>query len=122
MHYTRIYSDSEGESHFEDVEIEMTEVNLVPPAPPLFMAGLEPASQVSFLSCPPGWNGPPHRAPKPSVYLALEGEWEFETSDGEKRRFKAGQILRTEDVTGKGHASRVVSETPGLAGVVQLLE
>ena len=122
MHYTRIYADAEGESHFEDVEIRMVEVNLVPPAPALNMAGFEPASQVSFLSGPPGWYGEPHRAPKPSIYFALEGEWEFGTSDGEKRRLGPGAILRTDDVTGKGHSSRVVSDVPALVGVVQLVE
>jgi len=122
MHYTRIYADADGESHFEDVDIEMMEVDLVPPAPPLLMAGYEPAAQVSFVCGRPGWYGEQHRAPRPSVYFALEGEWEFETSDGEKRRFGPGTIIRTEDITGKGHISRVVSDVPALAGVVQLAE
>jgi hypothetical protein len=122
MHYTRIYADAAGESHFEDVDIRMVAVDLVPPAPPLNMAGYEPARQVSFLSAPPGWYGEPHRAPRPSIYFLLEGEWEFETSDGEKRHFSPGAILRTDDVTGKGHISRIVSDIPALAGVVQLAE
>ena len=35
MIYTRLYSDANGESHFEDVGIELTLTNYAPPAPPL---------------------------------------------------------------------------------------
>ena len=35
MIYTRLYSDAHGESHFEDVGIELTLTNYAPPAPPL---------------------------------------------------------------------------------------
>ena len=122
MHYTRLYSDAEGESHFEDVEIHMVEVDLIPPAPPLDLAGFEHASQVSFLSAPPGWYGEPHRTPEPSIYFALKGEWEFGTSDGDKRRITPGSIVRVEVTKGKGYTSRVVSGTPALVGVVQLAE
>ena len=120
MRYVRIFADSEGESHFEDVDIPMTPVEMIPPAPPLNLAGFEPANQVSFLSGPPGWYGEPHRAPKPSIYFCLQGEWEIETSDGERRRFGPGAVLRTDDTTGKGHITRVIGEQAALAGVVQL--
>ena len=35
MKYTRVYADSNGESHFEDVEVEFSSVDFAPPAPPL---------------------------------------------------------------------------------------
>jgi hypothetical protein len=35
MKYLRIYADVSGESHFEDVNIKLTQTDFAPPAPPL---------------------------------------------------------------------------------------
>ena len=35
MNYTRLYTDEHGESHFADVEIELTSVDYAPSAAPL---------------------------------------------------------------------------------------
>ena len=35
MMYTKIFSDDEGETHFEDVEVELESINYAPPAPSL---------------------------------------------------------------------------------------
>jgi quercetin dioxygenase-like cupin family protein len=86
------------------------------------LAGFQVARQVSFLREDAGWYGEQHRAPAPSLYFVLEGELEFETSDGESRRLAAGSVLRTDDTTGKGHATRVVSDGGVLLGVVQLAD
>ena len=40
--------------------------------------------------------------------LYLSGEIEAEVSDGDVRRFGPGSITLVEDLSGKGHASRVV--------------
>ena len=122
MQYARIYADSEGNSHFETVDVKFFSVDLLPPAPPVGLAGFEPATQISFLSEGPGWRGPLHCAPKRSYYLFLRGEVEIETSDGDKRRFGPGDILRTDDTTGKGHRTHVVSDVPVLVSVVQLAD
>ena len=120
MRYVRIYADQDGESHFEDVSVKFYAVNLLPPAPPVNLAGFQGAKQVSFLREEPGWHGAPHTAPSPSLYFLLEGELEITASDGETRRLGPGAILRTDDVTGKGHATRVVGDNAALLGVVQL--
>ena len=36
----------------------------------------------------------------------MHGEIEIETSLGDKRIFKAGEVLLVEDTTGKGHKTR----------------
>ena len=38
MKYLRLYADKEGESHFEDVSVDMSSVELAPPAPPMNVA------------------------------------------------------------------------------------
>ena len=53
--YTRLYSDAHGESHFEDVEIDLTLTEYAPPAPPLELSSITPAKQFGFMNTPAGW-------------------------------------------------------------------
>jgi hypothetical protein len=50
--YTRIYSDAAGESHFENVEVELKPVDFAPPAPPAQLASPILAEQVILLILP----------------------------------------------------------------------
>ena len=120
MKYVRLYADSNGESHFEDVGVKFTLADFAPPAPPLNVSALTPASQFGFLSAPPGWYGDWHPAPRRQFIFYLAGEIEAEVSDGEVRRFGPGSVTLVEDTTGKGHTSRVVSSGEVLGVVVQL--
>lgn len=118
--YVRLYADRSGESHFEDLEEELTLTNFAPPASPAYLSSFTPAAQTGVLAAPSGWHGDWHPSPARNLFFVLSGEWEIEASDGEVRRFGPGNILRVEDTTGKGHASRVISESESLAGMVQL--
>lgn len=120
LKYTRVYADEEGESHFEDVEVGMSEVVFAPPAPPLRLSEFMESSRFSFLSAQPGWFGDWHPAPSRQFMLHLQGEVEAEVSDGEIRRFGPGSATLVEDTSGKGHRSRVVGEQEVLLAVVQL--
>jgi len=51
-----------------------------------------------------------HHAPQRQFIIMLDGEIEIETSRGEKRRFRAGDILLAEDTTGKGHRTRSIDK------------
>jgi hypothetical protein len=120
MHYVRIYADSDGESHFEDVEVSLKPVDFAPPAPLLHASAFTPASQFGFLSAPPGWFGDWHLPPRRQILFFLSGENELEVSDGEVRYFGPGSVLLVEDTTGIGHRSRIVGSDWALAAVVQL--
>jgi len=120
--YTRLHSDAEGESHFEDVEIDLTLTDYAPPAPPLSLSSSTPATQFGFMNAPGGWSSDWHPATARTIFFVLSGEWEVTASDGEARRFEAGSVLLVEDTTGKGHSSRVVSQTDSLAVMVQLAD
>lgn len=111
MKYTRIYSDASGESHFEDVETELAPANFVASAPPMDLSAPVPATQFGFINTATGWSSDWHPAPGRNFFFILSGEWEVTTSDGETRRFVKGNAVLTEDTTGKGHASRVISES-----------
>lgn len=120
MQYTRLYADSNGESHFEDVEIEMTPVAFAPPAPPVNLSAFTAATQFGFLSTPIGFFGDWHPTPKRQMFFYLSGQVEVEVSDGEVRRFGPGSVTLVEDTSGKGHTSRAVGKDEILLAVVQL--
>ena len=122
FNYVRLYSDADGESHFEDLDVELSAVEFAPPAPPLNLSPFMPASQAAFFGAPAGWRGNWHPSPARNLFVILSGEWEVEASDGTVRRFGPDSVLLVEDTTGKGHASRVVSDTSSIAVVVQLQE
>ena len=98
---TRIYSDAEGESHFEDNAIPMERSGEIGSLSETF-----PAKGVIFREVESSYDYDFHNAPQKQYIVLLDGEIEIETSLGEKRRFKAGEILLVEDTTGKGHKTK----------------
>ena len=51
-----------------------------------------------------------HPAPDKRWLIILSGEMEIGLGDGTKHRFHAGDIRLIEDVTGRGHTTRYVTE------------
>ena len=122
MKYVRIFTDESGESHIEDVEAELIARDFAPPAPPIDLSPMMPATGVAFVRFPAGWYGDWHPTPLRQVFVYLAGEVEGETSDGERRRFGPGSVTLAEDTTGKGHRSWVVGDADALLVVAQLPE
>ena len=120
--YTRLYSDQDGESHFEDLTVELTAVDYAPPAPALLFADLGAAAHAAFLGGPADWEGEWHRSSGRRLFVVITGQWEIEASDGEKRSFGPNDVLLVEDTTGTGHNSRVISDADSLALVVEMTE
>jgi quercetin dioxygenase-like cupin family protein len=109
VRYTRLYADG-GESHFEDVEIDLHEAAYAPPAPPFRVSDPSPATSIAMTTLPSGWFGDWHPTPRLQWWFQLSGELEVTVSDGETRRFVAGDIVRVEDTTGQGHTTRVIGD------------
>lgn len=120
MKYAVLYSDAEGNSHFRDVEVGFKSVNFAPPAPPVGLSDYMPASQMVFFHIPSGWFGDWHPAPKRQFFCCLTGEAELTTTDGEKRIFRSGDVFLLEDISGKGHQTKVVGKIDFVAAIVQL--
>ncbi len=120
MKYSRIYADPAGEAHFEDVEVELAQVNFAPPAPPLNLSSFSPALQYAFCSFPAGWRGDWHPTPQRQIFFILSGEIAVRVGDGEMQHLGAGSAVLLEDATGKGHISWIMSKTDALTAVVQL--
>ena len=120
MKYGILYTDKNGESHFKDGEIGFEMVNFAPPAPPVGLSSYMPASQLVFFKIPSGWFGDWHPAPKRQFFCCLSGKFELTATDGETRVFGSGDVFLLEDITGKGHKSKVTSKEDFIAGIVQL--
>ena len=120
MQYVRMYTDSEGESHFEDVNLEFALGDYSPPTPPVFVSPFTPATQVGFLSAPAGWVGGWHPVPRRQMCFCLVGEMELEVSDGEVRRCPAGSVVLAEDTVGRGHQTRIVGSQDFVMAVALL--
>ncbi len=101
MRITRIWADDAGESHYEDMEVELKTSG------PLgrFSAPLAVASMI-LRENDPGYDLDWHVAPRRQYIAMLAGLVEIRVSDGEIRTFGPGEILLVEDTTGKGHKSR----------------
>ena len=120
MKYTRIYCDVDGESHFEDVYVEVAPVDFAPPASPLNLAAPLEAERAVLCEFPAEWFGDWHPAPRRQFIFQMSGELEVQVSDGEIRRFSAGSLGLLEDTSGKGHLTRVVGNSGVDAVFVQL--
>jgi quercetin dioxygenase-like cupin family protein len=122
MKYTRLYNDDTGESYFETLEFEFQAVDFAPPAPPLDISSFGQAEQSFIIRAKPGWEGDWHPAPYRQLHFYLAGEVEAETSTGEIRRIKAGEVILVEDTFGKGHRSRVIGSAEVIIAAVKLAD
>jgi hypothetical protein len=119
--YQRIYSDEQGESHFDEVEVTFTPVEYAPPQPPMNYVSLFPATGCHLIGGPGGGDFDEfHNAPRRQMLCMLQGQSEMRTSDGNSRIFNAGDMVLVEDTTGKGHSSRFTSKEDAVALVVAL--
>lgn len=107
FHYTRLYADVDGHSRFEEKAIQMKSSGTIG-----FLSEMIPVEGIIFREVEPAYDYDFHNAPQRQFLVLLDGEIEIETSLGEKRIFRAGEILLLEDVTGKGHRTRNVQQKP----------
>jgi hypothetical protein len=107
MKCLRIYSTADGESHFDEVEISTSSVQVHPNAAAFEVSANYGATRIRFTRIPSGagqvdW----HTVPERVLTVRLDGSAEYQTSDGDKRRVPAGGFVLFEDTHGKGHQSR----------------
>lgn len=104
MTYIRLYAGPDGESHFEDVEIDLPEETPWGSV----LSTMMPAKGIIFRRSPVGHFIDWHVAKSRRFVITVSGVGEKTASDGEVRRLGPGSILLAEDTTGKGHITRVV--------------
>ena len=103
MKYLRICCDAEGQSHISEHEWDMHEEDFSPPSPPGYVTDPMPASEVTIMHHPAGYQDVWHPVPGRVLVTVLKGEIRLQTSDGDSRIVEPGTQLIFEDTTGKGH-------------------
>jgi hypothetical protein len=98
---TRIYADANGESHFENMSIALTDHGGIGS-----LSALWKVNGLMFREVDAAYNYDFHTAPQKQFIILLEGSIQIETSLGEIRLFGAGDILLVEDTAGKGHRTK----------------
>src|SRR6266436_1828625 len=101
---TRLYTGADGQSHAEDADVAWRPAKL--------RAELNESESVKvtaaqFLRWPHGfvWEG--HPASKRQYVIIVSGRGEVDVVGGKKVQLVPGRVLSAEDVTGKGHTTRV---------------
>lgn len=101
MTITRIFATPDGASHFENMDVRLTDAGEIG-----FLSEGLPASGIIFRETAADYDYGWHHAPARQFVILLNGEIEVEVSDGEVRRFSGGDVLLLEDTFGRGHQTR----------------
>src|SRR5262245_59233113 len=101
---TRLYTGADGQSHAVDMEVAWRPAKLrgeLNESEPLKAIGAQ------FLRWPRGfvWEG--HPASKRQYVIVISGRGQVDVVGGKKVQLEPGRVLLAEDVTGKGHTTRV---------------
>jgi quercetin dioxygenase-like cupin family protein len=111
--FARIYTGPDGESHFEDLTATIIDGRFGPTA-------LQEAQGILFTRQRPGNLSEWHTAPRRQYVIGIAGEVEIVTGDGSSMRFRPGDVLLAEDLTGRGHTTRVVGDSMRISAMVPL--
>jgi uncharacterized cupin superfamily protein len=110
MKIVRIYSGDDGQTHFQDLDVEAfakLAVNIGPGDIRVNRGGRPALADF-------------HNAPRRQYVVMLSGVTEIEIGDGSKRRLEPGDVLVAEDLTGQGHITRSVGQEPRVSLAVPL--
>jgi hypothetical protein len=116
--YARLYCSADGNSHFQDVTVELRSTEFAPPAPPINIGSDIAASKTFFGGFGAGWGAQDlekhlnHPTPAIQFGIVLRGTFSITTTDGETRRLAPGSVFRLEDTAPcKGHITVVGDQT-----------
>jgi quercetin dioxygenase-like cupin family protein len=98
MKIMRVYTGSDGQSHFDEVDVETDK--------------LQPGEGIVFRHVAADYVNAWHTAPRRQYVINLAGESEVEVGDGTTRRLSPGDIYLADDTSGRGHISRAIGNQP----------
>jgi quercetin dioxygenase-like cupin family protein len=112
MSITRLYTGTDGQTHIEELDL----------ASHPELTTLQAAKGIVFRTTQPGYFSDWHNAPRRQFVITLEGEVEIGLGDGSIHRFGPGHVTLAEDLTGKGHTTRVVGNQPRMTATIPLAD
>jgi quercetin dioxygenase-like cupin family protein len=99
---THLFTGPDGQTHAEEMEAKFA------PGAGNDVYKLAANAGAELHRAPPGRVSDWHTAPRRQYVITLSGHGELEVSEGKKISVGPGNIELVEDVTGKGHITRVV--------------
>jgi hypothetical protein len=106
----RMYTGADLRARVETIDLQ---------AHPEWLQGL-PAKEISFRIWPAGAAFDWHPAPRRQFVIIVSGGLEIGFEDGSRHSFGPGDARLVEDITGKGHTTRVVGNEPCVTAVIAL--
>jgi len=110
--FVRLYTGPDGQSHFEDLTDQVTSE--------FGQTAIQEAESIWFTRQRPGTPASTHTAPRRQYVIGLVGDVEITTGDGTQLRFRPGDVLLAEDLTGAGHTTKVVGDSMRISAMVPL--
>ena len=96
----RVYAGADGESHIEELDLDRHPE----------LGCLRNLTEVRVIQFPELRNMDFHPLPERRLVIHVSGEAEIGLSDGTKHIFRPGDVRLMEDVTGRGHTHRDLSQ------------
>ena len=112
MEIVRLYTGEDGESHLETLDVESHPE----------LTTLQATKGIVFRRQEPGYFSDWHNAPRRQYIIIVSGEVEYELGDGSVHRFGPGHVTLAEDLTGRGHTTRVVGDRPRVIATIHLAD
>lgn len=104
-HVTRIYTGADGQTHAEDLNIKFD----APDALGLAQSEAVKVTTANFARFAANFTEDWHHAHARRYVITLSGKGEIEIGGGQKITLEPGHVLVTEDLTGKGHIARALT-------------
>jgi quercetin dioxygenase-like cupin family protein len=102
---TRLYTGADGQSRAEDIEVAWRPSTRL--RAELSESESVKVTGVQFLRWPRGFVWAGHPASRRQYVIIVSGRGEVDVAGGKKVQLAPGRVLLAEDVTGKGHTTRV---------------
>ena len=107
MQIIRVFTGGDGESHFEELHIELIDQGAVGA-----ISQMWPTKGVMFRQVDGDYDLGFHNAPQRQFVVNLTGWVDIEVGDGTIKRLGPGSILLAEDTNGRGHKRSSVAGEP----------
>lgn len=117
MKVVRVFTGDDGESHFEDLAVELFDQGASGQISDPWQA-----SGVIFRTVDGSYDLDFHNAPRRQLVVNLTGSVDIEVGDGTVRRLGPGEILLAEDLVGQGHKSSNVEGEPRTCLFIPLVD
>lgn len=120
--YTHLYTDAEGESHFQKKKFEFHSADNNIWGNLIKFINLEGVKGAGLVKLEKGAVEDWHTAPRRQFAFVVQGTVDVTASDGEVLRLTPGSILLIDDTTGKGHITKDVGDEEHIALMLPLVE